>query len=135
MSSNIRLKKVCDFCSEEFIAKTTVTKFCSHKCASRAYKKRKREEKIQNTKNVGTVSALERLENKLVEKTIDSSRKEKESTRLLAEKEFLTVKQTCTLLNFSKPTLYKLFNDGRLQKHKIGGKVLIQRSDINKLFV
>ena len=135
MSSNIRIKKVCDFCTQEFIAKTTVTKYCSHKCASRAYKKRKREEKLLSSPSVGNISTTERLENNLVNQTIDANRKEKVLVRSLANMEFLTVKQACVLLNMSKPTLYKMFNEGRLLKYKIGGKVLIKRSDINKLFV
>ena len=46
MSSNIKIEKTCTFCGEKFIARTTVTKYCSHKCASRAYKVRAREEKV-----------------------------------------------------------------------------------------
>jgi len=47
MSSNIRIEKTCLYCAEFFIAKTTVTKYCSDNCAKRAYKKRKRQEKLQ----------------------------------------------------------------------------------------
>jgi hypothetical protein len=46
MSSNIRLKKVCQHCKQPYIAKTTVTKFCSLECAQRNYKKRKKEQKL-----------------------------------------------------------------------------------------
>ena len=134
MSSNIRITKVCNFCSQEFIAKTTVTKYCSHKCASRAYKKKKRAEKIGSVSALGHISSNDRIENNLIAKTIDSTRAEKSIIRSISEMEFLTVKQTCTLLNMSKPTLYKMFNEGRLPKHKIGGKVLVKRQDINLLF-
>lgn len=47
MSSNIQIEQNCQFCGKRFMAKTTVTKFCSHECASRNYKKQKREEKIK----------------------------------------------------------------------------------------
>lgn len=47
MSSNIRVPKICQLCGAEFIAKTTVTKFCGDNCAKRAYKKRKREQKVK----------------------------------------------------------------------------------------
>lgn len=47
MSSMIQIKKVCQYCGKEFIAHKTVTKFCSHQCAQRNYKKQKREEKIE----------------------------------------------------------------------------------------
>lgn len=47
MSSMIQIKKVCQYCGKEFIAHTTVTKYCSHKCAQHNYKKQKREEKLE----------------------------------------------------------------------------------------
>ncbi|MFL0131990.1 hypothetical protein [Tenacibaculum maritimum] len=46
MSSNIRIEKKCFFCGTTFIARTTVTKHCSNSCAKKAYKARKRKEKI-----------------------------------------------------------------------------------------
>lgn len=42
MSSNVRLQKVCQECGREFIARATVTKFCSHLCNGRYYKREKR---------------------------------------------------------------------------------------------
>jgi len=47
MSSNIRLQKTCQHCGNRFAAKTTVTQFCSDTCAKKAYKQRKRDEKIE----------------------------------------------------------------------------------------
>jgi len=32
MTSNIRIEKVCQYCGTKFIAKTTVTRYCSHSC-------------------------------------------------------------------------------------------------------
>ena len=49
MSSNIRVSRICQFCEKEFIARTTVTKFCSHKCNSKAYKMKKRNEKVKTS--------------------------------------------------------------------------------------
>ncbi|WP_431218056.1 hypothetical protein ACQ86N_02235 [Puia sp. P3] len=42
MSSNIRLKRVCEHCGKVFTAKTTVTKFCSDECAKKNYKLRQK---------------------------------------------------------------------------------------------
>ncbi|HBH06588.1 MAG TPA: DNA-binding protein, partial [Flavobacteriales bacterium] len=42
MSSNMRIPKICQECGSDFIAKTTVTQYCSDRCSKRAYKKRKR---------------------------------------------------------------------------------------------
>ncbi|HEY4937191.1 MAG TPA: hypothetical protein VII44_11450, partial [Puia sp.] len=62
MSSNIRLKKVCQHCGNLFTAKTTVTKFCSDDCAKRNYKKRKREEGIQVSNEATSQEVSRRLE-------------------------------------------------------------------------
>jgi endogenous inhibitor of DNA gyrase (YacG/DUF329 family) len=37
-------KRVCSFCHKEFIAKKLTAKFCSHRCASLAYKMKVRQE-------------------------------------------------------------------------------------------
>jgi len=51
MSTNIKIKRICEFCQNEFIAKTTKTQYCGLKCSSRAYKARTRQSKIdQNNK-------------------------------------------------------------------------------------
>ena len=46
MSSNIKILKICEYCSKEFIAKKTTTKCCSDDCAKRYYKLNKRNDKI-----------------------------------------------------------------------------------------
>lgn len=46
MSSSLEIQKICLFCGKEFIAKKTTTQCCSLQCSQHAYKKRKREEKI-----------------------------------------------------------------------------------------
>ena len=48
MSSNIRVTKECEYCSQEFIAKTIQTQYCSHSCNNKAYKETKRKEKIES---------------------------------------------------------------------------------------
>lgn len=47
MSSNIQIPKKCQHCGKMFVARTTVTKFCGHSCASKNYKKGAKEDKIQ----------------------------------------------------------------------------------------
>lgn len=43
----MRIKKVCQHCGDVFTAQTTITKYCSLQCAQRAYKKRVKENKIE----------------------------------------------------------------------------------------
>ena len=50
MSSKIEVQRICQYCEQEFTARTTVTKYCSHKCGQRAYKARKRAETIEAVK-------------------------------------------------------------------------------------
>ena len=47
--SKIPIKKLCEHCGVEFIAQKVSTRFCSHTCASRAYKQRKREQRVETT--------------------------------------------------------------------------------------
>jgi excisionase family DNA binding protein len=85
----------------EFTARTTVTKYCSHPCASRAYKARARQSKIiqSNTETVQTLSAP------VIE---------------LQTKDFLTVVEACRLLNVSRWTLARAIKDERLKAVRLG---------------
>ena len=48
MSSNLKITKTCEWCGKEFIARTTSTSYCSHRCSNLAYKERKRQKKLQD---------------------------------------------------------------------------------------
>ena len=43
-----------------------------------------------------------------------------------------TVRETCKILRISKPTLYRLFNSGKLSHLKIGRKPLVRESEIHR---
>lgn len=51
MSSNIKIQKTCQFCGKKFIARKTVTQYCSHTCSQRGYKERKRNERIERARH------------------------------------------------------------------------------------
>ena len=114
MSSTIRVKKTCKDCNKQFIAQKTTTQYCSHSCASRAYKKRTRNKKVD------TVIKKE------IEKAI--------SNPIIAQREFLSVDETCRLINASRWTIYRLISNGKLKASKIGRNIRITRTSINKLF-
>lgn len=115
MSSNITIPKICLHCNKGFIAKTTVTKFCSQKCAGKAYKINKKKEKIENAqiqeyqKSVG----------------IDM--------QLIQSKEFLSIKETCLLLGISRMSLYRYIKNKTIRPSKLGGKVIIKKQVLNNL--
>ena len=115
MSSNIRISKVCQHCGKEFIAKTTVTKFCSDSCAKMNYKKRKREEKVRN------VNSLEKQQMDF-------------NYAKVGNKEFLSIKETCLLLGASRMTIYRQIKNGTIKAAKLGRRTIIKRSEIDKLF-
>jgi excisionase family DNA binding protein len=116
MSSNIQVKRICQRCGRDFIARTTVTKFCGDDCAKRAYKERVRTGKV----------AASNMETK--------SRKAKPIEELRA-KEFLTVRDVATLLNSSRRTVYRLIENGNIRAVNIAQrKTLVRRAELDKLF-
>ena len=52
MSSNIEIRRICAWCNQEFIAHTTTTTCCSHRCANLLYKQKKREASIRANNQV-----------------------------------------------------------------------------------
>jgi excisionase family DNA binding protein len=116
MSSNIRVNKICQYCGKEFIAQKTTTKYCSHKCASRAYKARQRDGKIR-------ASLTETIQIKESE------------TEELKAKEFLSVREVAKLIGSSRQTVYNLINSGKLNAVNLWKKkTIVRRKDIEKLF-
>ncbi|HRG39228.1 MAG TPA: helix-turn-helix domain-containing protein [Bacteroidia bacterium] len=115
MSSNIRIKRVCQHCGEEFIAKTTSTQYCGQVCSKRAYKKRKREERIaeSNNETVNTKSNLD----------------------VIKQKEFLTVRDASVLLSCSIRAVYYFIENKDIKATNLSErKTLIKRSEIDRLF-
>ena len=116
MSSNIKVQRICQHCGNEFTAKTTVTRFCSHRCGSLANKAMKRAEKVQKS-NIET----KQIKNLPVEE--------------LKTREFLTVTQVSKLIGCSRQNIYKLINAGKLKATNIlQKKTIVRRSDLDKLF-
>lgn len=117
MSSNIRINRICQYCGKEFEAKTTVTLFCGDNCAKRAYKARKRVERIETSQRQTRATMNLHLEE-------------------LNAKEFLTVREVARLLNTSTRTTYRIIQKGNLKAVNLAKrKTLVKRSEIDKLFV
>lgn len=115
MSSNIFIQRICEQCSKEFTARTTVTKFCSDACAKRAYKARKRAEKIEKS-NTETLLT----KNKPIED--------------VKAKEFLSVKDLALLLGCSTRTAYRLIDTGKIHSVNLSERLTrVKRSELNKI--
>lgn len=118
MSSNIRINKKCQLCNREFIAKTTVTKFCGQDCAKIAYKARKRAEKISSSsrKHASRVDPKDRVQE-------------------LQLREFLSVKDTALLLGCSSKTIYRLIEKGTIIATNLGDRLTrIKRTEVDHIF-
>jgi excisionase family DNA binding protein len=125
MSSNIKLKGICHHCGQEFIARTTVRKYCCHKCAQRAYKAKVRELQLRgSTADPDTAikqpKAKENPDSYFDIKTLD----------------YLTVKEAATLLKCDRRTVYRLIKSGRLAAGNLSlRRIRILKKDIDALFV
>ena len=116
MSSNIIVKRICDYCKNAFDAKTTKTKYCSHICNSRGYKLNQKLKKIE---------------------TSDTETKSKASNYVMDvnSKDFLTVNEASKLLNMSSKTVYRLIEQNELNAFNFSvRKTLIRRKDIESYF-
>ena len=116
MSSNIEVKRICKFCSKEFIARTTVTMYCSRICNKRDYTKKQRTSKIKKGENDFRI-----IENKNIDK--------------IKAKDFLSVKDASILLDTSKRTIYRMITTGIINSVNLAErKTIIRRTDIENLF-
>ena len=121
MSSNIQVPKICQHCGQTFIAKTTVTKFCSHKCSQRNYKKRAKEAKVSAT--------LEATTGQLVQKFQTSTTSAANNT-----KEFLSINEASDLLGVSRWTINRMVQRGDLTVKQVGRKKIMSRQQIDAFF-
>ncbi|MCI6278754.1 MAG: helix-turn-helix domain-containing protein [Bacteroidales bacterium] len=111
--SKIPIRKVCEHCGGEVKAQKVSTRFCSHTCANRAYKQRKREERVQNTE-VETQKAIR-----------------EQPVAHLKDRPYLSVADTAALLGLTVQGVYKQIYSGRLRASKLSSRLtVIRREDI-----
>ncbi|MFC5683571.1 helix-turn-helix domain-containing protein [Flavobacterium sp. MAHUQ-51] len=115
MSSNIKITRICEFCNNEFTARTTKTRFCSLKCSSKNYKS-----KVKQAKISASNKETEIKKNPLLE--------------VIKSKDFLSVNQASELLGISKRTIYRIIARGELDIAKFGSRTVIRRSDLDTFF-
>lgn len=128
MSSNFEITKSCELCGISFIARKLTTRYCSHKCASRAYKLQKREEKIK------TALESEATELGLSEKiNTEYNPIQNDSTNLNMQR-LLSIKDVANIFNIERTTAYRYCIQDKLNCIKMNRKIFIRRQDIDKLF-
>lgn len=116
MSSNIKITKICQHCGQEFIAQTTVTRYCGDNCAKRAYKARIRKIKIEaselETENIRQLPSL----------TIKTL-------------EYLTVNDVALMLKCDRRTIHYMIKSGRLNATNLSvRKTRILKKDLDGMF-
>jgi predicted site-specific integrase-resolvase len=116
MSSNFTVNRLCEQCGNVFVAKTTVTRFCSKLCNKRHYKDKERTQKMARM-------------DQAIKKVFEGK------TGEVSDGGFLNVKNAAKLLRPSEKMVYHLINIGRLHAVNLSErKTLVRRSDIDKIF-
>lgn len=116
MSSKIEVQRICQHCGNEFTARTTVTRFCSHRCASAAHKQKVRAGKVEQSNK-----QTQQVKTRPIEE--------------LKAKEFLTVREVARLLNCSVRSAYYYIESGTIKAVNLGQRITrVKRSEIDKLF-
>lgn len=102
------------YCGQEFIAKTVKTRYCSHTCNRKGYKKDQRDKKL------GAIDTLKRVEPL-------NLRHDLVNWDELTRKPYLTVSEACLLLNIRVETLRRWIKQGIVRTNRVGKKHLINR--------
>jgi predicted DNA-binding transcriptional regulator AlpA len=116
MSSNLRIKKICEQCKNVFVAKATVTQCCSDECAKKLYKARQRGNKIE--------AAKEYTKEKL--RTASSV----SSPTTAVTKELIDIKILSAVTGIGRTTLFKILRDESFPKLRVGRKLLFDKSRV-----
>lgn len=115
-TSNIRIKKVCEWCKKEFYSQKCTTRFCCKRCAEHAYKDRKRQERKSYTEVQ-------------VQKCLHDKAQSEISVR-----EYLSISDAAKLLGITRDGVYKLIYRGVLIAYKISLRfTVVFRKDIDSM--
>ena len=115
-TSKMKIKKVCEWCGTTFYAQKLTTRFCSHRCSNLAYKEAVRQKRIQEVET--------KVQTVIREQPISDFK----------DKEYLSCKETATLLGLSKQAVYKMVYAGKLQAFRISSRLsFICKGDIDRM--
>ena len=115
-TSNIRIKKICQWCGAEFEAQKVSTKYCSHRCANLAYKQAVRDKRVKQAENE---TQFVKLEKPIVN---------------VKDKEYLSFAQAGKVLGLTRQAVYNMVKAGNLKASKISSRLsFIRRADIEAM--
>ena len=116
MGSHLRIPKICHFCGNDFTARRTNTKYCSHKCASDANKECKREVALFNLSNEVEINP-----NSI-------------QPPILNHKDILSITEAAEYMGIGKSTVHRYCVSKQLKCVRINRKIFIRKSDIHTIF-
>ena len=112
MEEKTTFRKICQHCGREFTAYTSVTAYCSTRCANLADKLKKRNERLRETQN--DVLEMQRL--------------------ALLDKNYLTLSDAARLLQVSRNTLYRIIRDNKVPLLRFTDRtVRISREELERV--
>ncbi len=117
MSSNIRINKVCQHCNRVFIAKTTVTKFCSDQCAKSNYKKRQKDARIGESQAD-------------TERQLAEGRQQTGGALVNGSAEMVGIGGLSAVTGLSERTIFRLIKDPAFPRVKIGKRLLFKKDAV-----
>lgn len=115
-TSNIWIKKVCEWCKKEFYSQKCTTRFCCKRCAEHAYKDHKRQKRKSYP-----------------EAQVQKSLHEKAQSEI-SLREYLSISEAAKLLGITRDGIYKLIYRGVLIAHRISSHfTVVFRKDIDSM--
>jgi excisionase family DNA binding protein len=116
MSSNIKIQKNCEFCGNEFTARTLYTRYCSKSCNKKHYKQ------LLLDKNLEIKNGQERIKLSPTEVLKNSSQ------------EYFEINEAAQIMRVSRATLYRLIKTKKFKKKKVLSRTIISKEDIKSFF-
>jgi len=109
-AAKFKLEKTCEVCGKTFLAKTIYSKYCSDRCSQTAYRRKKRDEKMEQL------------------------RKEKIAT-IPDERIYISIPEAVAMFGVGRDTLYRLIRKGKLPAVNLGERLIrISRAHIESMF-
>jgi len=106
--------KICVFCQEVFVAMKNSTLYCSQKCAAKAYKENKRQEKLLQDKAL--------VKSQLTAPVV-----------MIQAREVLSINEVSLLLGVSRWTVARMIKTKKIKTFSIGTRRLVLREELDKI--
>ena len=111
----MEIQRKCQWCGKPFIAHTMVTRYCSKSCNEKAYKEKKRKQRLQEYEERQNEQPMQEV-------------------GIVGSKLYLSPAETATLLGISRATIYRHMSTGIIRALQLRGRTIIRKSDIEKMF-